>query len=122
MMERNSRRYQGRWLSSVAGGAILTLAVAGCASLNPYPQAGAHMLEKPHGKFCWVPKGSPIFGHRENCANDQASPSLKKCLDKLERNSHWYSPSDEAEGNILQCMNDEGWGRSLIEGFIVTPG
>jgi len=102
-----------------AGMTALVSVNAGCASLNPYAVAGAHMLDPQHAKFCWVKKGSPIFGHTKNCENDQASASLKKCLDKLEQTSHWFSPSDEAEGKIMQCMNSEGWDRALIEGAIL---
>jgi hypothetical protein len=112
------------WYSvkNLAIGSALILMVVGCASNGLCKKTAANILDIPHGKFCWVPKGSPVFGHKENCANARAKPSLQICLDTLERTSHWYSPSDEFEGRFLQCMKNEGWDRSLIEGYIVTLG
>jgi hypothetical protein len=103
-------------------GSILILMMGGCASNSLSKKTAANILDVPHGKFCWVPKGSPVFDHKENCANTRAQPSIQICLNTLERTSHWYSPSDKFEGRFLQCMNNEGWDRSLIEGYIVTLG
>ena len=43
-------------------------------------------------------------------------------MGNLERLSHWYTPTEDVEANIMLCMEAEGWRRAVYEGYIVILG
>jgi hypothetical protein len=101
---------------------VITALTVSCSYFNPYVQRGPHMLESPHAKLCWVPKGSLSPAHQGQCQSDPAYSSLRTCLDQLEQSSHWYTPIENVDTSIMRCMNGEGWDRAIVDGYIVTPG
>ncbi|ULU24958.1 hypothetical protein [Dyella terrae] len=113
------RRLQiGRLLASLP----IAVMAAGCSQLNPYVRVKPHMLEAPNATLCWAPKNAPLPVAQAVCGNGAADASLKICVDQLERSSHWYTPMEGVEDNILQCMDGKGWKRAILKGYLVTVG
>jgi hypothetical protein len=104
------------------GVSALVVCAGGCGYLNPYNQIKPDMLKNPNGKLCWAPSNSPLTIPRDRCANEKAQPSLDRCVAKLERAWHWYTPVEDVDSNVIRCMQIEGWERAVYEGFIVILG
>ncbi|MGO4502928.1 MULTISPECIES: hypothetical protein [unclassified Dyella] len=112
------RRRISQLLASLLGFAM----TMGCSQLNPYVRATPNMLEAPNATLCWAPKEAPLPISKDSCDNGLADASLKACADQLERSSHWYTPTESVDDNILQCMDGRGWKRAILQGYLVTRG
>jgi len=116
-INRDSRLWIGRLLASLPIAAL----PMGCTQLNPYVVAMPHMLEAPYATLCWAAKDAPLPVSKAVCNDGLADASLKACVDQLERSSHWYTPTEGVEDNILRCMDGKGWKRAILKGYLVTP-
>jgi hypothetical protein len=115
---RNGLLWIGRLLASLPFAAT----VMGCTQLNPYVRARPHMLEAPNATLCWAPKNAPLPISQAICENGSAESSLKICVDQFEQGSHWYTPTEGVEENILRCMDGKGWKRAILKGYVASLG
>nr|WP_199047140.1 hypothetical protein [Dyella sp. ASV24] len=110
------------WISRLLASLPIATLTIGCTQLNPYVRAKPHMLEAPYATLCWAPKVAPLPVSQDRCENGPADASLENCVDQLGQSSHWYTPTENVEDNILRCMDGKGWKRAILKGYLVTPG
>ena len=88
------------------------LAMAGCASTNPFNYTAGKLLDERHAKVCWSSVVTTANGRP--CADEQAQASLDRCVNELEHAASPFTPEAEKREMLFDCMFDKGWQKTYV--------
>ena len=88
------------------------LAMAGCASTNPFQYTASKLLDERHARVCW--SSVATTGHGRPCADEQAQASLDQCVIKLEHAASSFTAEAEKREMLFECMFENGWQKTYV--------
>ena len=96
----------------------VTVAMVGCASINPFEYTGNTILRERQAIVCWAKFGAAR--EASSCEDEPAKSSVKECVVELRKAASLFTGEEHKRSMLSQCMLEKGWQKIYLEGVTLA--